>query len=92
MRIETPSERDEGSVGAKSRCEINKNSTAWDELSIDDLKLDFIGSESRSAPASPVRSKSSVGWKDTITIPQPFQMTVRYWVFIAFGCTIKKCF
>lgn len=42
---------------------------------VDDLKLDLQQrGESKSAPASPIRS---VGWKDTITIPQPFQMTVR---------------
>lgn len=65
VRIETP---DDASFRAK----------AWDDLSVEDLKLDLDQSEtSKSAPASPIRSKSSVGWKDTITIPQPFQMTVR---------------
>lgn len=68
VRIETPSERGE-EVG-------------WDEgLSVEDLKLDLEKIDgdgvSKSAPTSPIRCKSSVGWKDTITIPQPFQMTVR---------------
>lgn len=77
VRIETPSEQDDASFRAKSRIE-----TTWDDLiSVEDFKLDldkdFQSETSKSAPTSPIRSKSSVGWKDTITIPQPFQMTVR---------------
>lgn len=54
--------------------------SAWDDLSIEDLKLDLdkdLHLETKSAPNSPSRSKTTIGWKDTITIPQPFQMTVR---------------
>lgn len=68
------------SAGSKA---VNRPCTpyvsAWDDLSVEDLKLDLdnkgLHSETRSAPNSPSRNK--VGWKDTITIPQPFQMTVR---------------
>lgn len=66
VRIETPSERN-----------YREEHLLWDDgSSTEDLKLN-LQSESKSAPTSPVRNKSSIGWKDTITIPQPFQMTVR---------------
>lgn len=61
---------------SKSRLSKNNDSSIWNEFDIEDFKLD-LEKESRSVPSSPVKSKPSVGWKDTITIPQPFQMTVR---------------
>lgn len=60
------------SVRIETPSEQEEKKGNWEDSSVDDLQV-----ESKSAPASPVRSKSSVGWKDTITIPQPFQMTVR---------------
>lgn len=60
----------------------SKGKNSWDDSTVEDLKLDTqrfnnVEGYSRSAPASPNKSKQSVGWKDTITIPKPFQMTVR---------------
>lgn len=91
VRIETPSEKltpevtPEPYLRPKSRADSKAmtrscSSAAWDDLSVEDLRLDLgkdFGTESKSAPNSPTRGKGTVGWKDTITIPQPFQMTVR---------------
>lgn len=65
------------SKGKNSFC----NDNAWDDITMDDLKLDSQRATplegTRSAPSSPNKCKQSVGWKDTITIPKPFQMTIR---------------
>lgn len=68
------------SKGKTSYC----NDSAWDDSMVEELKLDSQRETplvTRSAPNSPLKSKPSVGWKDGITIPKPFQMTVRYTVF-----------
>ncbi|XP_044264490.1 protein FAM161A isoform X2 [Tribolium madens] len=90
VRIETPS--DKLSPGdtpielykrPKSRLPSvsSKGQDDWDNFSIDDYKLDLENrspKQSKSAPNSPARAKSNVGWKDDgITIPKPFEMTVR---------------
>lgn len=94
VRIETPSTTKDSPLETPSRSKSRANNLsadskhannhyktlAWDDLSIEDLRLDLdkeLHLETRSAPSSPSRSKATVGWKDTITIPQPFQMTVR---------------
>lgn len=65
------------SKGKNSSC----NDNPWDDITVDDIKFDESQRDTplvtRSAPCSPNKSKQSVGWKDTITIPKPFQMTVR---------------
>lgn len=79
------------SKGKNSSC----NDTAWDDLMVDDLKLDsqtVTPLITRSAPNSPNKSKQSVGWKDTITIPKPFQMTVRFVCQILFVTIITENF
>lgn len=49
---------------------------AWD--SIVDKTNEYHNSSTKSLPSSPVKNKPSIGWKDCgITIPKPFQMTVR---------------
>lgn len=93
VRIETPSTTKgslETPTTSKSRANVSSagskgvgscsKASAWDDLSLEDLRLDLdkeLHLETKSAPSSPTRSKTAVGWKDTITIPQPFQMTVR---------------
>lgn len=92
VRIETPSEKLSADLSAeffqrpKSRgLNVSRDSKRsdrdWDDLNLDDLKLDLgdnLTVQSKSAPTSPSRNKPSVGWKDCgITIPKPFQMTVR---------------
>ncbi|KAJ8925764.1 hypothetical protein NQ315_009612 [Exocentrus adspersus] len=69
------------SAGSKGR----NNDNDWDDISIEDLNLYSEGNtplplplETKSAPASPVKTRSNTNnWTDTITIPKPFQMTVR---------------
>lgn len=92
VRIETPSDKlspgdtlSELYRRPKSRLPSasSKEQDDWDNFSIDDLKLDMENrspKQSKSAPNSPTRAKSNVGWKDNddgITIPKPFEMTVR---------------
>lgn len=93
VRIETPSTAKdslETPTTAKSRANLSSAGSkaaesfyeipVLDDLSIEDLRLDLdkeLHLETKSAPNSPARSKPAIGWKDTITIPQPFQMTVR---------------
>ncbi|XP_023015946.2 uncharacterized protein [Leptinotarsa decemlineata] len=93
VRIESPSESftPEPNFRPKSRvnlcsAELRKagNITDWEDLSLENLNL-CSGSntpaplEIKSAPNSPVKSKlNKEGWSDAgITIPKPFQMTVR---------------
>lgn len=52
------------------------NDSLWDDLSFDGCGEQDL--TTRSAPNSPSKSKLNVGWKDGITIPRPFEMTVRY--------------
>lgn len=73
----------------KSRANISsagskggRNDNDWDDISIENLNLYSDGNtplpmETKSAPASPVKTKSSTNWTDGITIPKPFQMTIR---------------
>lgn len=81
LQIRPKSRANLSSAGSKGfQRSITPYGSAWDDLSIEDLKLDLdkdLHLETKSAPNSPSRCKTSVGWKDTITIPQPFQMTVR---------------
>lgn len=92
VRIETPStvkdfletpttSKSRANVSsAGSRGIVDSSHKTWDDSSLEDLRLDLdrdLHLETKSAPNSPTRNKSTVGWKDTITIPQPFQMTVR---------------
>jgi protein FAM161A len=90
VRIETPSDKltPDGTPSElfrrpKSRLPSasSKGQDDWDNFSIDDYKLDLETQsplQSKSAPSSPTKSKPSVGWKDNgITIPKPFEMTVR---------------
>lgn len=84
-----PNEYDEY-FRCKSRANISSASSKgkvsscneWDDLTVDDVKFDDSQRDTplmtRSAPCSPNKSKQSVGWKDTITVPKPFQMTVKY--------------
>lgn len=92
VRIETPSEKiscenspEPDYFRSKSRANLSSNESKnynssgespWDDIPEDDFKFD-MPLETRSAPNSPVKCKPNVGWKDTITIPKPFQMTVR---------------
>ena len=90
VRIETPSDKlspgdtpSELFRRAKSRLPSasSKGQDDWDNFSIDEYKLDLEEQspvQSKSAPNSPTKSKPSVGWKDNgITIPKPFEMTVK---------------
>lgn len=73
----------------KSRANISsadskggRNDNDWDDISIENLNLYSDSNtplplETKSAPASPVKTKNSTSWTDSITIPKPFQMTVR---------------
>ncbi|KAJ8960310.1 hypothetical protein NQ318_004036 [Aromia moschata] len=79
----------EPNLRPKSRANISSaeskgvgNYHDWDDTSIDDLNLYSemvtpLPLETKSAPCSPMKTKSSVSKNDGITIPQPFQMTVR---------------
>ncbi|XP_018568486.2 protein FAM161A [Anoplophora glabripennis] len=72
----------------KSRANISSagskrgpNDIDWDDISIENLNLYSdrntpLPLETKSAPASPVKTKNT-NWSDGITIPKPFQMTVR---------------
>lgn len=57
------------------------NESAWDDLSINEFRSDSdreLPLMTKSAPSSPVKTKTGIGWKDNgITIPKPFKMTVR---------------
>ncbi|RZC43209.1 UPF0564 domain containing protein [Asbolus verrucosus] len=90
VRIESPSDKlspgdtpSELFTRPKSRLPSasSKGQDDWDNFSIDEYKLDLdthSPAQSKSAPNSPTKSKPSVGWKDNgITIPKPFEMTVR---------------
>lgn len=76
LKLEGDFERKNSGSRRSVRIETPSERDDWEGLSVEDLKLDLQSQqgESKSAPASPIRN---VGWKDTITIPQPFQMTVR---------------
>nr|CAH7728448.1 unnamed protein product [Callosobruchus chinensis] len=95
VRIETPSDKLSTNLTpepfrSKSRANFPsaspkiRNNTEWDDLSLENLKLDLEEStplpvETKSAPCSPVRQKPAALWDNNegITIPKPFQMTVR---------------
>lgn len=50
---------------------------AWDNI-VDKTNQYHNSPATKSLPSSPVKNKPSIGWKDCgITIPKPFQMTVR---------------
>ncbi|CAG9837615.1 unnamed protein product [Diabrotica balteata] len=58
------------------------NLTDWEDLSIENLNLNSVSNspeplQTRSAPTSPVKSNPKNDWTGEITIPKPFQMTVR---------------
>ncbi|CAH0551221.1 unnamed protein product [Brassicogethes aeneus] len=78
VRIETPisSETPESGFRTKSKCG-KKN--IWDDLTLEELKLDLEEDlpplETKSAPTSP--RKKDLWGESGITIPKPFQMTVR---------------
>lgn len=94
VRIESPTEKFPNEYEEYFRCKSRANVSSasskgkisscndWDDLTVEDVKFDDSQRDTplitRSAPCSPNKSKQSVGWKDTITIPKPFQMTVRY--------------
>ncbi|GJQ76774.1 hypothetical protein Trydic_g15614 [Trypoxylus dichotomus] len=92
VRIESPSDKffDENSpepyFRSKSRANISSaeskgfntaNDSFWDELSFDECCGGDQNLTTRSAPNTPTKSKPNVGWKDGITVPKPFEMTVR---------------
>ncbi|KAI4467779.1 hypothetical protein MML48_2g00009547 [Holotrichia oblita] len=93
VRIETPSDKlfvenspELSYFRPKSRANVssagsrgfnNINDSFWDDLSFDDCCDGDQNLTTRSAPNSPSKSKPNVGWKDGITIPRPFEMTVR---------------
>lgn len=92
VRIETPSLRSpetltpDLSARPKSRAissantSIKHQNNEWDHLSIEDLNFDSEKDtiDVKSLPNTPAKTKVSIGWKDDgITIPRPFQMTVR---------------
>lgn len=91
VRIETPSDKlSPGNTPdffrrPKSRLPSasSKGLEEWDNESTENYKLDLDDLsplQSKSVPNSPNKSKPSVGWKDNndgITIPKPFEMTVR---------------
>lgn len=94
VRIETPSDKifaenspESGYFRSKSRANISSAGSKcingmseefWDNLSSDNCCDGERNLTTRSAPNSPAKSKMNVGWKDGITIPKPFEMTVRY--------------
>ncbi|KAB0804652.1 hypothetical protein PPYR_01622 [Photinus pyralis] len=55
------------------------NESPWEDISVIDFRSDSDRDiQTRSAPNSPTKRKCGIGWKDNgITIPKPFQMTVR---------------
>lgn len=61
--------------------------SGWDDLSINELPFDSdqdFPLVTRSASNSPLKQKPEIGWKENgITIPKPFQMTVRYSIYIS---------
>lgn len=93
VRIETPSDKlftenspESAFFRSKSRANISSagskgfntlNDSFWDDFSFDGCSGGDQNLTTRSAPNSPSKSKSNVGWKDSITIPKPFEMTVR---------------
>lgn len=91
VRIETPSDKPSVNITPeplRSKSRVNLSSaeskggaiTDWEDLSIEDLNLcserDTARLESKSAPNSPLKSKN-INNEGGITIPKPFQMTVR---------------
>ncbi|KAG5896171.1 hypothetical protein JTB14_016946 [Gonioctena quinquepunctata] len=90
VRIETPSDTITPEPRSKSRANLSSaeskgagNLTDWEDLSLENLNLYSESNTplplaTRSAPNSPVKGKEKDGWtSDGITIPKPFQMTVR---------------
>lgn len=93
VRIETPSDKlfvenspEPSYFRPKSRANVssagsrgfnNINDSFWDDFSFDDCCAGDQNLTTRSAPNSPSKSKPNVGWKDGITIPKPFEMTVK---------------
>lgn len=84
VRIETPSEKNSNAdtpdikLNPKARSPYKKMFSPTLDIPWDIEYLDVDRPlESQSAPSSPTRSKENIRWKDTITIPKPFQMTVR---------------
>lgn len=89
VRIETPSEKLSNNATpenfrSKSRANFSPSvskAVEWEDLSIEDLNISSTRNssrlESKSAPTSPLRSRPNINEDDGITIPKPFQMTVR---------------
>lgn len=90
VRIETPSEQVSNNATPeiyrpKSRANFSPSvakTVEWEDLSIEDLNFcsDRYNSsrlESKSAPASPLKNKTNIDGDGGITIPKPFQMTIR---------------
>ncbi|KAK4885131.1 hypothetical protein RN001_001402 [Aquatica leii] len=57
------------------------NGSPWEDTSVNDFRSDSdrdIALAIRSVPNSPIKNNCGIGWKENgITIPKPFQMTVR---------------
>nr|XP_022902323.1 protein FAM161A-like [Onthophagus taurus] len=65
------------SSSAGSKGHNTTNDSFWDFCSVDECPFDQ-NLTTRSAPNSPCKSKFGLNWKDDgITIPKPFEMTVR---------------
>lgn len=90
VRIETPSDKHSNNATPEiSRSKLRANfspcgpkAVDWEDLSIEELNVgsDFNNSarfESKSAPTSPIKSRTNINEDIGITIPKPFHMTVR---------------
>lgn len=102
VRIETPSEKMSNNVTPdnyfrpKSRVNTSPSVTKaveWEDLSVDDMNIasernNSSRLESKSAPTSPIRNKPNVEEHDGITIPKPFQMTVRWVIYEKYDRTV----
>ncbi|CAG9860063.1 unnamed protein product [Phyllotreta striolata] len=80
LKNDTNVEENRPKSGLKDRKACG-NITDWEDLSIENLNTLCNSPEplqTRSAPATPTKSKSTTKWNNGgITIPKPFQMTVR---------------
>lgn len=90
VRIETPSEKYSNNTTPeifrpKSRANVSPSDSKaveWEDLSIEDLNIcsernNSSRLESKSAPTSPLRNRTNMNDDNGITIPKPFQMTIR---------------
>lgn len=90
VRIETPSEKFSNNatpenIRPKSRANFSPSilkAVEWEDLSVEDLNIvsepnNSYPLESKSASASPLRNRTNIMEDVGITIPKPFQMTVR---------------